>query len=106
MSEAILDGTSEDVPGHRILEGTDLEVAYNLEGGDLVLRVNKQGAGADIPGQAGRRRQGHGGRRAAALQQRGTGFHIQDGRKPRAALSAGLGLDDEQLARLQTKLLG
>ncbi len=36
-----MDGTSEDVPGHRNLEGTDLEVAYNLEGGDLVLRVNK-----------------------------------------------------------------
>ena len=43
MSEAILDGTSEDVPGHRILEGTDLEVAYNLEGGDLVLRVKTRG---------------------------------------------------------------
>jgi hypothetical protein len=41
MAETILDGTGEDIPGHRILEGTDLEIAYNLSGDNLVLRVNK-----------------------------------------------------------------
>jgi hypothetical protein len=41
MAETILDGTGEDIPGHRILEGTDLEIAYNLSGDNLILRVNK-----------------------------------------------------------------
>ena len=41
MPETILDGSGEDTPGHRILEGTDLEIAYNLSGDNLVLRVNK-----------------------------------------------------------------
>jgi hypothetical protein len=39
--EWVLNGAGEDVPGHRVLAGTDLEIAYNLSGGDLVLRVNK-----------------------------------------------------------------
>jgi hypothetical protein len=42
--QGLIDGTGEDIPGHRILEGTDLEIAYNLTGDDLVLRVNKNGA--------------------------------------------------------------
>ena len=42
-SEGILDGTGENIPGHRILDGTDLEIAYNVSGDDLVLRVNKSG---------------------------------------------------------------
>src|SRR5207253_1622356 len=33
----------EAIPGHRVLDGTDLEIAYNLRGEDLVLRVNKGG---------------------------------------------------------------
>jgi hypothetical protein len=41
MAETILDGTGEDIPGHRILEGSDLEIAYNRSGDNLVLRVNK-----------------------------------------------------------------
>lgn len=41
MAETILDGSGEDIPGHRILEGTDLEIAYNLLGDNLILRVNK-----------------------------------------------------------------
>jgi hypothetical protein len=28
---------------HSVLEGTDLEIAYNLQGDGLVLRVNKAG---------------------------------------------------------------
>jgi hypothetical protein len=43
MSDTILDGSGEQIPGHRLLDGTDLEIAYNLLGDDLVLRVNKAG---------------------------------------------------------------
>ena len=43
MADTILDGSGEKIPGHRPLDGTDLEIAYNLLGDDLVLRVNKAG---------------------------------------------------------------
>ena len=43
MADTILDGSGEHIPGHRLLAGTDLEIAYNLLGDDLVLRVNKAG---------------------------------------------------------------
>jgi hypothetical protein len=43
MPDTIIDGSGEKIPGHRHLEGTDLEIAYNLIGDDLVLRVNKAG---------------------------------------------------------------
>jgi hypothetical protein len=43
MSDKVLDGSGEQVPGRRILEGTDLEIAYSLSGDDLVLRVYKAG---------------------------------------------------------------
>jgi hypothetical protein len=43
MSDKILDGSGEQVPGRRPLDGTDLEIAYSLLGDDLVLRVNKAG---------------------------------------------------------------
>ena len=36
-------GTGEAIPGHRILDGTDLEIAYDLQGDNLMLRVNKGG---------------------------------------------------------------
>jgi hypothetical protein len=39
----LLNGTGEEVPGHSLLNGTDLDIAYNLQGQDLVLRVNKSG---------------------------------------------------------------
>jgi hypothetical protein len=39
--ETILNGRGEEIPGHRVLEGTDLEIAYNLVGDGLVIRVNK-----------------------------------------------------------------
>src|SRR5436190_1914278 len=42
-ANGLLDGSGEMVPGHRVLEGTDLEIAYNLQGDELVLRVNKGG---------------------------------------------------------------
>ena len=43
MPDTILDGSGEPTPGRRLLDGTDLEIAYNLLGDDLVLRVNKAG---------------------------------------------------------------
>jgi len=43
MVDTILDGSGEQIPGRRPLEGTDLEIAYNVLGDDLVLRVNKAG---------------------------------------------------------------
>ena len=42
-ANGLLDGTGEAIPGHRILDGTDLEIAYDLQGDHLVLRVNKAG---------------------------------------------------------------
>ena len=41
MTDTVLDGTDEEPPGHRILDGTDLQIAYNISGNNLVLRVNK-----------------------------------------------------------------
>ena len=43
MADTILDGSGEQIPGRRLLDGTDLEIAYNLLGDDLMLRVNKAG---------------------------------------------------------------
>jgi hypothetical protein len=43
MPDTIVDGSGEPTPGRRPLDGTDLEIAYNLLGDDLVLRVNKAG---------------------------------------------------------------
>ncbi len=41
MTETILDGTNEEPPGHRIFDGSDLEIASNRSGDNLVFRVNK-----------------------------------------------------------------
>jgi len=43
MPDTILDGSGEQTPGRRLLDGTDLEIAYKLLGDDLVVRVNKAG---------------------------------------------------------------
>jgi hypothetical protein len=43
MPDTILDGRGEQTPGRRLLDGTDLEMAYSMLGDDLVLRVNKAG---------------------------------------------------------------
>ena len=40
-ANGLLNGTGEAIPGHRVLEGTDLEIAYSRQGEDLILRVNK-----------------------------------------------------------------
>lgn len=44
MPDTILDGSGEQTPGRRLLDGTDIEIAYSLLGDDLVLRVNKAGS--------------------------------------------------------------
>lgn len=43
MPDTILDASGEETPGRRLLEGTDLEIAYDLLGDNLVLRVDKAG---------------------------------------------------------------
>ena len=43
QANGVLDGTGETIPGHRVLDGTDLEIAYDLQVDDLVMRVNKAG---------------------------------------------------------------
>jgi hypothetical protein len=43
MADTMLDGRGGKIPGQRLLDGTDLEIAYSLLGDDLVLRVNKAG---------------------------------------------------------------
>ncbi len=42
-ANGLLHGAGGVITDHRVLEGTDLEVAYNLQHEDLVLRVNKGG---------------------------------------------------------------
>ena len=102
-----LDGFGENPPGRRILEGTDLEIAYRLEGGDLVLQVNKG------PVQVFRVRLG------GALKEMTDDelaafnavapdfvFKIGDTHERMWQLAQGVGLDDAQLAALKVKLLG
>ena len=42
-ANGMIDLSGKGVPGDRVLDGTDLEIAYDLQGNDLVLRVNKGG---------------------------------------------------------------
>ncbi len=39
----VLDGSGEMGPGRMVLEGTDLDIAHDMQGDDLVMRVNKGG---------------------------------------------------------------
>jgi hypothetical protein len=39
----VLDGSGDMVPGRMVLEGTDLDIAHDMRGDDLVMRVNKAG---------------------------------------------------------------
>ena len=48
MPDTILDGSGEQTPGRRLLDGTDLEIAYNLLGDDLVLRVQSWRSGLGV----------------------------------------------------------
>jgi hypothetical protein len=105
MAEGIVDGEGEDIPGHRPLEGTDLEISYNLSGEDLVLRVNKgpvmvfrvllKGAARDISYEE--------------LANFSTVvpdfmFKIGDTKAHMLQLAKSVGLDDAQLAVLEKKL--
>ena len=39
--DVVVDGSDDEYPATRALDGTDLEIVYNLSDQDLVLRVNK-----------------------------------------------------------------
>ena len=43
MTGEVLNNVGEGMPGRGQLRGTDLEFAHNLQGDNLVLRVNKGG---------------------------------------------------------------
>ena len=42
-ANGVLDGSGEMAPGRMVLEGTDLDIAHDMRGDDLVMRVNKGG---------------------------------------------------------------
>ena|SRR5215470_2145342 len=42
-ANGLMSGIGEMGPGHKVLTGTDLEIAHDVQGDDLVLRVNKAG---------------------------------------------------------------
>lgn len=102
-----LDGFGEDPPGRRVLEGTDLEIAYRLEGDDLVLQVNKG------PVQVFRVRLGDA-RKPMSDVQLGTynavapdlRFMIGDSAARLAELAKEQEPDERQVALLKARLLG
>lgn len=106
MAEVIVDGEGEEIPGHRAIADTDLQLAYDLEGDDLTLRVNKgpvlvfrvrlEGALKPMIDDE-------------LLAFNGVApdfiFKIGDSRERMFQLAKGLGLDDAQLERLKRQLL-
>ena len=103
---ARLDGTDELVPGHRILQGTDLEISYNLMGDDLMLRVNKSGI------QVFRVKLKDASKRFSTRAlisfnpiSPDFAFRIGDTRARMLALARGVGLDADQLAKLDDLLV-
>jgi hypothetical protein len=104
-SEWVVNGAGEDIPGHRAIAGTDLEIAYNFAGNDLVLRVNKG------PCQILRIRLVDAARvmsDRALLDFNSVSpdfvFKVGDTRERMLALARGVGLDAEQLERLEARL--
>lgn len=103
--EGVVDGSGEDIPGHRILDGTDLEISYNLSGDDLVLRVNKG------PCQVLRVRLIDAQKAFTDTQLFNFNsvspdfvFRIGDTKERMLALGRSVGLDAEQLAKLEQRL--
>ena len=68
MTGGVLNDVGEGAPGRGQLRGTDLERSHNLQGDNLVLRVNKAGV-LVFPGNAAGRRAADAGKQAGALQQ-------------------------------------
>lgn len=104
-SEWVLTGAGENIPGHRILDRTDLEIAYNLAGNDLVLRVNKG------PCQILRIRLIDAAREmseSALMNFNSVSpdfvFKVGDTKERMLALARSVGLDAEQLQRLEDRL--
>jgi hypothetical protein len=103
----VVDGSDEEVAGYRPLEGTDLELSYNLDGDDLMLRVNK---GPALVFRV---------RLKDALKPMTDAdlvsfnsvapdfiFKIGDSRERMYQLAKGLGFPDAELERLKMVLLG
>lgn len=44
MTNTLIDDEGEEISGRRVLDGTDLEIAYGWAGDDLTICVNKGGA--------------------------------------------------------------
>jgi hypothetical protein len=102
--DVIVNGDGKELPGHRILHRTDLEIAYNLRGDNLVLRVNKSGvqifrvmleaAATEMSSDA-------------LFDFNGASpdfvFKVGDTKARMLRLAKSAGLDDDQLARLEAK---
>lgn len=103
--DVIVNGDGEDIPGHRILDGTDLEIAYNLRADDLIIRVNKAGVqifrvlleGACKTLDAG-----------ALINFNSISpdfmFKVGDTKDRMFQIAKSVGLDDAQLTKLEAKL--
>ncbi len=100
-----VNGDGEDIPGHRILDGTDLEIAYNLSGDNLVLRVNKSGVQIFRVMLEGARANLDG---TALLNFNSVSpdfvFKIGDTKARMLQLAKSVGLDAAQLAKLEVKI--
>ena len=101
----VVDGSDEVVTGHRPIDDTDLEISYNMVGGNLVLRVNKAGVQifrvllVDAAKPLGSNALF--GFNAVAPD---FIFKVGDSRERMLALARSVGLDAAQLAKLETNL--
>jgi len=106
LAEVIVDGEDEDIPGHRHLDGTHIELGYDVVGDDLMLRVNK---GPVLIFRV-RPKDAFKEMSDADLSNFNTVapdfiFQIGDSRERMYQLAKGLGLPDDELERLKTALL-
>jgi hypothetical protein len=103
----VADGEGEDVPGHRYLNETDIELAYNIEGDDVMLRVNKGPVMVfrvrlkDVLKPMTDKELVNFNAVAPDFI-----FQIGDSRARMFQLAKGLGLPEEELERLKMSLLG
>ena len=106
MSDGVIvNGDGEEIPGRRLLDGTDLEISYNLRGDDLVLRVNKDSVQIFRVLLEGARKKLDA---SALLNFNGISpdfvVKIGDTKARMLQVARSVGLDDAQLAKLEAKL--